>query len=93
MMTSGLLFLFWLLMAICGIPQFRTEIRESQNDNVLPEFYGIHLISLIYYILVVIMFLLNCLSDKLPKETLYVKSQVRPTDDLLERGNTKNHLY
>lgn len=77
MCTSGLLFLFWLLSMVCGIPEFRTEIRHSQANNVAPEFYGIHLISLIYFILVIIMFLLNCLPDKPPEETLYKKTQVR----------------
>lgn len=56
---------------VCGIPQFRTEIRNSQNNNVLPELYGAHLTFLIYYVVVVVMFLLNCLSDKQPLETKY----------------------
>lgn len=79
MCTSGLLFLFWLLLMVCGIPEFRTEIRHSQADNVAPEFYGIHLISLVYFILVIVMFLLNCVPDKPPEETLYKQTQVRGT--------------
>lgn len=77
MHTSGLLFLFWFFLMVCGIPQFRTEIRASQDDNVDPEFYGSHLTYLLYFMCVVVIFLLNCLSDKLPRETQYEKQEVR----------------
>lgn len=76
MSTSGLLFLFWLLLMICGIPEFRTEIWHSQKENVAPEFYGTPLIPITYFILVMIMFLLNCLPDKPPEETLYENAKV-----------------
>lgn len=76
MHTSGLLFLFWSLMVVCGIPEFRTVLRDLQNTELLPEIYQNHVIYLIYYPLVVVMFLLNCPSDKPPKETLCKKTQV-----------------
>lgn len=64
-------------MMVCGIPQFVTEIRDSQSDSVPSELYGAHLTYLIYFILTIVMFLLNCISDKLPRETLYEKQEVR----------------
>lgn len=74
--TSGLLFLFWFLLAICGIPQFRTEIRGGQRNEIPQASWTSHVIYLIYYPLVVLIFLLNCFADQPPRETKYPKSQV-----------------
>lgn len=84
MHSSGLLLLFWFLLALCGIPEFRTVIRELQTAKLLPEIYGDRIIYLIYYPLVVVMLLLNCPSDKPPKETLYKKTQVSESKPLIE---------
>lgn len=64
-------------MMVCGIPQFVTEIRDSQSDAVSPELYGAHLTYLIYFILTILVFLLNCICDKLPTETTSEKQEVR----------------
>lgn len=63
-------------MMVCGIPQLRTEIRNSQNDSVHPEFYGAHLTYIIYWVLVAVQFLMNCLGDKKPLESMYEKQEV-----------------
>jgi len=59
MTASSILFFYWLLMAVCGAVQFRTEIRNA-NDNYY--FYS----YVIYYPLVVVEFLLHCFADKPP---------------------------
>ncbi|XP_049823779.1 multidrug resistance-associated protein 1 isoform X4 [Aethina tumida] len=69
--TSGLQFLFWLLLGLCGAVQFRTEIRQAQVQ--VPEPYYDYVSYLIYYPLVLIMLLLNCFADKSPKHTQYAK--------------------
>lgn len=76
MHTSGLLFLFWFVMLICGIPQFRSEIYASNNDDVQPKDYAAHLIYLIYFPFVIIMFLLNCIADKPAEETKLYRTDV-----------------
>ncbi|XP_074036465.1 multidrug-Resistance like Protein 1 isoform X3 [Leptinotarsa decemlineata] len=75
MQTSGLLFLFWFLMAICGAPQYRTEIRGAQRNEIPLESYYFYISYLIYYPLVVLMFLLNCFADQAPRFTKYPKVQ------------------
>ncbi|CAH1105172.1 unnamed protein product [Psylliodes chrysocephalus] len=75
MQTSGLLFLFWFFLALCGIPQFRTEIRRGQNNDIPPEHYYFYTSYLIYYPLVCLMFILNCLADQAPKERKYPQSK------------------
>lgn len=71
--TSGLLFLFWFLLALFGVPQFRSEIRrylkESDADYNFISF-------MIYYSLVVLMFFLNCWADKAPRISKYPKVDV-----------------
>lgn len=69
--TSGVLFSFWLLLTVCGIPQLQTEIRNTQTKES-----GTHWLFLLYYVLVLLVFLLNCLPDKPPTETLYSKPSV-----------------
>ncbi|CAG9853670.1 unnamed protein product [Phyllotreta striolata] len=69
--TSGLLFLFWLILAVCGIPQLRSEIRKAQRNEILPSQYYFYTSYLIYYPLVCVMFLLNCVADQTPRERKY----------------------
>lgn len=78
MRSSGVLFFFWLFMLIAGIPQLRDEIvlhnkMQDKDENV--QYYFISYV--IYYTLVVIMFILNCLADLPPRDTpyKYVKDQ------------------
>lgn len=33
MVTSGLIFLFWLLLAVCGAFQMRTLIQSTYNED------------------------------------------------------------
>lgn len=71
-MTSGLLFLFWLVLVIFAIPQLRSEIQNYDSDNLnsWTEFQFINYI--IYFALITILLLLNCFADKKPRRTTYV---------------------
>ncbi|KAG5890605.1 hypothetical protein JTB14_005118 [Gonioctena quinquepunctata] len=75
MQTSGLLFLFWFLLALFGAPQYRTEIRGAQRDEIPLESYYFYVSYMIYYPLVILMFLLNCIADQGPRFTKYPKVQ------------------
>ncbi|XP_060803850.1 multidrug resistance-associated protein 1 isoform X3 [Amyelois transitella] len=69
--ASGVLFFFWLLLILAGLPQLRYEITRhySQDDD---ENIRYHFVSyMVYYPLIIIMFLLNCFADLPPKDTPY----------------------
>ncbi|KAL6447242.1 hypothetical protein ACFW04_001485 [Cataglyphis niger] len=68
MRTSGLLFLFWFFLALCGCVQYRdsiNELIEGEHPSYLSVCY------MIYYPIVVILFVLNFLVDAEPKFSEY----------------------
>ncbi|XP_012540485.1 multidrug resistance-associated protein 1 isoform X3 [Monomorium pharaonis] len=68
MRTSGLLFLFWFLLALCGCVQYRSFVNEF-IEGAEPTY---PLVSyMIYYPIVVILFVLNFLVDAEPKFSEY----------------------
>lgn len=71
MRASGVLFFFWLLLILSGLPELRSEIVHhynlSDDENVRYNFVSF----MIYYPAIVIMFLLNCFADLPPKDTPY----------------------
>ncbi|XP_026315306.1 multidrug resistance-associated protein 1 isoform X2 [Hyposmocoma kahamanoa] len=71
MRASGVLFFFWLLLVLAGLPQLRTEIRAHYNtaDDENVQYYFVS--YMIYYPLIFLMFLLNCFADLPPKDTPY----------------------
>ncbi|KAK3909098.1 Multidrug resistance-associated protein 1 [Frankliniella fusca] len=74
--SSGLLTLFWLLLFICGIPQYRTELREELEMRELSERAQFPFISyMIYLPLVLAMLVLNCISDAEPRQLYYAKTE------------------
>ncbi|KAG7197439.1 hypothetical protein KM043_013293 [Ampulex compressa] len=66
--TSGLLFLFWFLLALCGVIQYRSLLRSYIN-GAEPTYSFIS--YMIYYPIVVLLFLLNFLVDAEPKFSEY----------------------
>ncbi|KAL3269849.1 hypothetical protein HHI36_008907 [Cryptolaemus montrouzieri] len=73
--TSGLQFLFWMLMVICGAFQLRTEIRVASSSGTYLVSYGEYIIYIVYYAAVIVVFLLNCFADQPPLVTKYPKSK------------------
>lgn len=71
MRASGVLFFFWFLLILAGLPQLRSEIlmhqSKSEDENVQYNFVS----YVIYYPLILIMFILNCFADLPPKDTPY----------------------
>ncbi|KZC08998.1 Multidrug resistance-associated protein 1 [Dufourea novaeangliae] len=72
MRTSGLLFLFWFLLVVCGIVQYRSLLRMYINEGTATYSF---LSYMIYYPMVVILFLLNFLADAEPKYSEYPKGE------------------
>ncbi|XP_074103400.1 multidrug-Resistance like Protein 1 isoform X5 [Cotesia typhae] len=68
MRTSGLLFLFWFFLTVCGAVQFRSIIRNYKDQPELPYSFGSYFV---YYPIVLILFLLNFLVDAEPKFSRY----------------------
>ncbi|KAL5238885.1 hypothetical protein ACI65C_006295 [Semiaphis heraclei] len=67
--SSGLIFLFWLSLAFCGMIQYRTEIRLVFSDVPSQKY---QLISyMVYYPLVLIQFILNFFADAHPRISEY----------------------
>ncbi|KAG5675829.1 hypothetical protein PVAND_005699 [Polypedilum vanderplanki] len=74
--TSGILFNFWILLVFCATPQLFFEIRNIVNDG-FPEEITFDQWSFIYYCtyysLACVMLLLNCFSDKKPRNSTFPK--------------------
>lgn len=77
--TSGLQFLFWSILLICGIPQLRSQIQRRKDyrlrdvDDSLREYYFWS--YLIFYIVSLALWILNCYADSAPEQTKYPKSK------------------
>ncbi|XP_043498531.1 multidrug resistance-associated protein 1 isoform X5 [Polistes fuscatus] len=67
MRTSGLLFLFWFFLVLCGIVQFRSLLIQYSNEELTYLFVS----YMIYYSLITLMFLLNFFVDAEPKYSEY----------------------
>ncbi|CAH0714288.1 unnamed protein product, partial [Brenthis ino] len=71
MRASGVLFFFWVLLILAGIPQLRSEVlmhyRKTEDENVQYNFVS----YMIYFPLIVLMFILNCFADLPPRDTPY----------------------
>ncbi|XP_037048609.1 multidrug resistance-associated protein 1-like [Bradysia coprophila] len=79
--SSGSLFLFWLTLVVCAIPQYRSEIVQFQQRT--PTF-GSEKISwhdyqflsyMFYFPLVTVQLLVNCFSDKKPSKSAYAEQR------------------
>lgn len=79
--TSGLLWLFWLILTICAIPQCRSEIRlKSEYDSVespAPDTFGQYSFYsfMIFFAGSCAMVALNSFADKAPTQTTYEKTE------------------
>nr|CAD7261608.1 unnamed protein product [Timema shepardi] len=68
--TSGVLFMFWLLLAVCGTVQFRSEIRKIFFDTSTQTVYTI-VSYVLYYIITISLLILNCFADEAPTISEY----------------------
>nr|CAD7448332.1 unnamed protein product [Timema bartmani] len=74
--TSGLLFIFWIFMALFGAVQFRHEIRRSQCE-VQPEPYYPVIGYILAYIATLAVLLLHFFVDAPPTKSDYAPVKVR----------------
>ncbi|XP_006558751.1 multidrug resistance-associated protein 1 [Apis mellifera] len=72
MRTSGLLFLFWFLLALCGIIEYRSLLKLYINKNEISYSF---ISYMIYYPIVIFLFLLNFLVDAEPKYSKYPRAE------------------
>nr|XP_031833208.1 multidrug resistance-associated protein 1-like isoform X3 [Nomia melanderi] len=72
MRTSGLLFLFWFLLVVCGVVQYRSVLRLINKEEVTYSFVS----YMIYYPVIVILLLLNFLVDAEPTYSEYPKEEM-----------------
>ncbi|KAK0397409.1 hypothetical protein QR680_002116 [Steinernema hermaphroditum] len=62
LVTSGILFLYWCLLAVCGLPEFRYKLDIARGNEVMEdptEFY----LFMVYYPLVLFQLLISCFAD------------------------------
>ncbi|KAG8293325.1 Canalicular multispecific organic anion transporter 1 [Homalodisca vitripennis] len=64
--TSGGLFVFWLVLSVAGVFQFRTELRQAGNEEEPPYKF---ILYMIYYPIVLLMLILNVFADPPPRIT------------------------
>ncbi|KAG4066137.1 hypothetical protein HA402_010339 [Bradysia odoriphaga] len=74
---SGVQFIFWLLLVLCGIPHLRTLIQAIQIRDDLVPYYFISYI--IFFVISTIIWLLNWFAE--PASTKYAKS-AKPCPEL-----------
>ncbi|XP_021203914.2 multidrug resistance-associated protein 1 isoform X3 [Bombyx mori] len=74
MRASGVLFFFWLLLAVIEVPRLWCKALELKMNFVNGIQYGF--ISLaIHYGLIVLLLILNCFADAAPRDSVYTDSQ------------------
>lgn len=77
--TSGLQFLFWAIFLICGIPHVRYQLRyrKYRQVNDIDDSVAEYALwsYLIFYVITLAIWILNCFADREPEQTKYPKSK------------------
>ncbi|XP_045104248.1 multidrug resistance-associated protein 1-like isoform X3 [Portunus trituberculatus] len=72
--TSGHLFIFWFLLMVCGIPEFRTLIMQhSAEDEAYDEMRFIT--YMIYFPLICIMWFIHCFGEATPQYIFFPRGE------------------
>lgn len=77
--SSGILFIFWLILLIFATPQLRSEIRNSDKMSTWMEFQFFYYVT--YFTLITIMLFLNCFADKAPRISTYLNTSNNPSPE------------
>ncbi|KAM3726824.1 Multidrug resistance-associated protein [Dirofilaria immitis] len=67
LVTSGVLFNFWLLAAICAFPELRRRAAYTEDFNGIPDEYQLsakYVLYVIYYAFILFEVFLSCFADK-----------------------------
>ncbi|KAJ6635067.1 Multidrug resistance-associated protein 1, partial [Pseudolycoriella hygida] len=73
--TSGLLFLFWLTLAVFATPQLRSEIQNN-GSKTLTSAKSRFINYVIYFVLISKMLLMNCFADKEPRTSKFSVTKI-----------------
>lgn len=66
--SSGVIFMFWLLLVIFGIPEYRTYFLNVLNEETKDEVIMFRFVTyMVYFPLTVVMLVLNCFGDATPE--------------------------
>lgn len=66
--SSGVIFMFWLLLVIFGIPEYRTYFLNVLNEETKDEVIMFRFVTyMVYFLLTVVMLVLNCFGDATPE--------------------------
>lgn len=94
--TSGVLFLFWLLLSFLGIFQLFHEVRNFGQEELIVNDMNISQLQFFNYVayfsIISLMTILNCFSDKPPNHTDYPKSS-NPCPELTASFISKIHFF
>jgi ATP-binding cassette subfamily C (CFTR/MRP) protein 1 len=91
--ASTFLFIFWLILTLCAIPQLRYEVREfdvdfSNDERLWASYHAISFV--IFFTLALLMTVLSAFSDKEPRVSTYPK-YANPSPEL--RVGALNQLF
>lgn len=91
---SGVQFIFWMLLVICGIPHLRTLIESIQTRDDLVPYHFTSYIT--FFVLSTAIWLLNWFADAAPSSTKYVESDVsecmkRKVSTITIMKHSRNH--
>lgn len=79
--TSGLLFIFWVLLVFFAIPQLRNEIQQYESESIQSWHQFQFINYLTYFSFITVMLLLNCFADVAPRKTTFTKTS-NPSPEL-----------
>ncbi|XP_063605857.1 multidrug resistance-associated protein 1-like [Penaeus indicus] len=66
--SSGVIFMFWLLLVICGIPEYRTYFLNILSEETKDDVNTFRFVTyMVYFPLTVVMLVLNCFGDATPE--------------------------
>ncbi|XP_047488964.1 multidrug resistance-associated protein 1-like isoform X5 [Penaeus chinensis] len=66
--SSGVIFMFWLLLVIFGIPEYRTYFLNILNEETKDDVIMFRFVTyMVYFPLTVVMLVLNCFGDATPE--------------------------
>jgi ATP-binding cassette subfamily C (CFTR/MRP) protein 1 len=93
--TSGILFNFWIFLVFCATPQLYFEIRTVLSEGfptttmTVSQWFFIYYCA--YFALIFVMLVLNCFSDKHPKNSTFPKHS-NPSPELSVSFLNKLHF-
>uniref|UniRef100_A0A1I8B942 Multidrug resistance-associated protein n=1 Tax=Meloidogyne hapla TaxID=6305 RepID=A0A1I8B942_MELHA len=83
--TSGVLFNYWLLLAVCGIPRFREAIELWFGGSGEDKDHFAALLLILYYVVVLKISFISCFADRSRNDEINQKTCPEPSVSFLNR--------